>query len=124
MEKRTFIEKAMEIIMEMDNEEQFDLWNRFCEMADMADDEIYRMEDFDEIMAGTEPFRVACMVHYGDFTPSADYFRFDGYGNISCFDSVSCWARWDEITESIAEKGADGLETDAFDDLLDEYMEG
>lgn len=45
---------------------------------------IYSMSEFNEIMAGYDPERIADMCYFGDYNPSAEWFTFDGYGNIKC----------------------------------------
>lgn len=44
------------------------------------------MEDFDEVVYGTEPFDLACKVAYGDFNPSHRFFWFNGYCNLCSGD--------------------------------------
>lgn len=48
--------------------------------------EWYDMDDLDEIMHGQDAHWIACRVHFGDFNPMDDYFRFDGYGNLESID--------------------------------------
>ena len=50
--------------------------------------EYYYMEDFNFIMEGREPEFIAHRVYFGDFNPTHDYFRFNGYGNI---ETISEW---------------------------------
>lgn len=38
--------------------------------------------DLDELFCDAEPTSVATAVHYGDYDPTADYWRLDVYGNI------------------------------------------
>ena len=35
-----------------------------------------------EILYGVDPTRLADMLFYGTYSPTADFFTFDGYGNI------------------------------------------
>ena len=43
--------------------------------------EYYPMEEFDEFMTGKSPLDIARAIHFGDFNPMQDYFKFDGYAN-------------------------------------------
>lgn len=48
------------------------------------DSYIYSMSEFNEVMSAFEPERIADMCYFGNYKPSAEYFTFDGYGNIKC----------------------------------------
>ena len=50
--------------------------------------EFYHIEDFNFIMEGHTPEFIAHRIHFGDFNPTHDYFRFKGYGNI---ETISVW---------------------------------
>ena len=78
MEKFTRIK---ECISDMDNSEQVELWNCYCDAAHYPDDAIYPMDEFDEIMDGKTPWEIARTCFYGDFCPAHDYFWFNGYAN-------------------------------------------
>lgn len=44
--------------------------------------DIFEMDMFDDIMESFNPMEIALKIHYGDFNPNNDYFRFDGYANL------------------------------------------
>ena len=50
--------------------------------------EYYEMDQFNELMSGHDPEFIAHRIHFGDFNPTHDYFRFNGYGNI---ETISNW---------------------------------
>jgi len=83
--------------------------------------EWYDMDDLDEIMHGQDAHWIACRVHFGDFNPMDDYFRFDGYGNLISLstydfeDEISDNA--DEIVERYKELATEGV---VDGDLLDD----
>lgn len=79
-------EKVLEVMLEyfgndeeLFNEtiEELDSWNGY-----LGDDRYYNMDDFDELMAYKNPLDIASMVYYSDFNPHADFFHFNGYGNL------------------------------------------
>ena len=76
-------EKAMRII---DNADVYDLAAAYSEyVGDELNDPnsaIYSVWEFDELMTGFNPSDLVNMIFYGDYSPSADFFTFDGYGNI------------------------------------------
>ena len=78
--------------------------------------EYYYMEDFNFIMEGRTPEFIAHRVHFGDFNPTHDYFRFDGYGNI---ETISNWE-----LERVMEDWADDIVV-AYKELSNEgYLDG
>ena len=49
----------------------------------------YRTMDFlDDALTGYEPSQILNKMHFGDFNPMHDYFRFDAYENL---ESINEW---------------------------------
>lgn len=76
-------------------EKLVELHNSFCVESNNPDDEIYPMDDFDEILQGKTPWEVAKMCFFGNFAPGHRYFWFDGYGNIE----TGSFARFQEWSD-------------------------
>lgn len=76
-------EKAMRII---DNADVYDLAAAYSEYVgdelNDPDSALYDVDEFDDLMAGFTPSALADMIRYGDYSSSAEFFTFDGYGNI------------------------------------------
>ena len=66
----------------------------------------YDMDQFDEFMSDNTPMEIARMIHFGEFNPYDDYFRFDGYGNLESLD-------WQEICAEAK---------DSKDDIIDHLV--
>lgn len=81
-------ERIKEIIEEMSTEDKVTLWNNYCDAGNMYNDEIYFMEDFDEIMEGKNPWEVARCCFFGDFNPAHNYFWFNAYENLESDDWI------------------------------------
>lgn len=80
-------EKIKAIIEAMDDGEKIALWNESCRECGYYSDEIYSMDEFDEIMDGYSPLDIVQKIYYGGgFNPNHDYFAFDGYANLVSFD--------------------------------------
>ena len=83
--------------------------------------EYFEMEEFNIIMDGYNPEFIAHRIHFGDFNPMHDYFRFDGYGNIETISNwelkrvIEDWA--DDIVVAYKELSEEGV-VDGY--LLDE----
>lgn len=69
----------------------------------------YDMNSFDEFMSNYTPSEIAMMIHFGEFNPNDDYFRFDGYGNLESLDGQ-------EISDE-----AESLESDIIYHLVNYY---
>lgn len=76
-------EKAMRIIEGADVYELAAVYSEYMaeELSD-PDRAIYSLWEFDELMTGFNPSDLVNMIFYGDYSPSADFFTFDRYGNI------------------------------------------
>lgn len=81
-------ERIKEIIEEMSTDDKIALWNRYCNEDSRADDFIYSIEYFDEIMSGREPLDIARTCYFGDFDPTHKYFWFNGYANLESDDWI------------------------------------
>ena len=81
-------EKLIDLLQEMDDTTLVFLYNDYCQVVNHFDDEIYYIDMFDEIFNGQDPFDIATKIHYGDFNPAYEYFKFNGYGNI---ESICKW---------------------------------
>lgn len=76
-------EKALKIIEGADVYDLAAAYSEYvAEECNDPDSAIYSMWEFDELMTGFNPSDLVNMIFYGDYSPSADFFTFDGYGNI------------------------------------------
>ena len=75
--------EALEIIESADVYDLAAAYSEYVseELSD-PDSELFAVEAMNEILYGVDLFRIADMVFFGDYSPSADFFTFDGYGNI------------------------------------------
>ena len=109
--------KVYEILEEMDSKDLKRIWNEYQNEA-YYDDYIYDMEEFDEVMNGDEPIKIANKIYYGDFRPNDEYFCFNGYGNLKSFDYISEEISLNDLTEYIIDN-----EEDFGDYDLEEFFE-
>lgn len=75
-------QRLINLLQEFDNIDLIMLHNEYCQKINNYDDEIYTLDMWDDIFNGVNTFDVALKVFYGDFNPSYEYFKFNGYGNI------------------------------------------
>ena len=87
------LNKVLEIVnsdMLMEMVQEVNSWDGSLEHLEYMD-----MENFDDYLDGFSPSEVANRIHYGEFNPNDEYFKFDAYANL-----VSCneWEVEQELT--------------------------
>jgi hypothetical protein len=98
------------------------IYSEFCSAANYRDDEIFSMDDFEEIVCGWKPLELAQRIFYGDFNPNHNYFYFNGYGNLVSTDYPADLVSIPDIAAYIIEND-DELFDDEIREMLDEYNE-
>lgn len=96
--------------------------SEFCSAANYYDNEVFSMDDFDEIASGWKPLELAQRIFYGSFNPNDDYFYFNGYGNLESTSYPADLVDIQAIVDYIVENGED-LYNDEIREMLDEYCE-
>ena len=89
----TMKERIIEAIEKLSHDEAISLWQNYCNESNRMDDNIYSMEEFDEIMEGMKPWDVARTCYYsGNFCPAHDYFWFkEGKSNVYHYRTKQKW---------------------------------
>lgn len=72
--------KLMELLENMDAEDLRSVSNEYNEVVCCYDDEIYRMDEFDDVCQGWTPTDIAKKILGEDFSLDDDYFVFTIYG--------------------------------------------
>lgn len=99
---RNDYEEIKNAIMNMCDDEVVALHNEYCDKTDNVDCTIYSMDEFDEIMAGVEPWEIVRACFYGNgFCPVDHYFYFNAYGNLESVDCVSLKICVDDLVQYI-----------------------
>lgn len=81
-------------------------------------DNIYFMDDLNEICGDMQADELARRIFYGDFNPNHDYFKFNGYENLQSFDYLEDEIDLDYLADYIAEH-----EETFYISELEEYFE-
>jgi hypothetical protein len=87
----------------MDEADLLHAWQIRCDELNCMDDSIFDMDDFNELMNGFEPIYIAFRVHFGNFSPHHDFFKFDGYGNLESSNYLSDFIDLEELADEINE---------------------
>lgn len=118
----TLYERILDALKDIDRDELCYIWARYCDEANRPDDQIYSMDDFEEMFALTNNFELVRMCFYGNFNPSDNYFKFNGYGNLDSTDFPADWMDLEEVAALII-RDMDSFDNDEIQDILDEYEE-
>ena len=99
-------DEVMEII---ENSDVYDLVAAYSEyMTEELNDPdgaLYAVDEMDEILYGLSYYDVINKVFYGDYSPTAEFFTFDGYGNLESVqdrdvvDFIACRLDDEELAE-------------------------
>lgn len=111
-----------EYLESLRSSELLSIHSELCSAANYYDDEVFSMDDFEEIVSGWKPLELAQRIFYGDFNPNRDYFYFNGYGNLVSTDYPEDLIDISEIVSYIIEND-DELFDDEIREMLDEYNE-
>lgn len=112
------IEEIKEFLEDMSESDIFYMWNEYSQ-NNYYNDEIYEMEEFDEIMSNSEPTDIARRIFYGDFNPNHDYFCFNGYENLKSSDYLDELISYSDLAQYIYDNDED-FNNDKLRDFLDE----
>ena len=112
---RTRRDAIREYIKNLRDHEQVSLWNDYCEAQDRCDDQIWCMDEFDDLFYGRSLD--------GSFNPNHAWFYFDGWGDVCSTDRPEDGViQQDDIAEYIDESG-DSLYDSGIAELLKSWDE-
>lgn len=114
-------EKLETIFDEMSTDELLSVHREYCNETNSFDDEIFSMDELDEVCSGHDAYWIACRVAFGEFNAFHDYFTFNGYGNIKTLSEyeIKDYIDIDEIIDYIIDN-EDALYNDDIQAVLDE----
>jgi hypothetical protein len=113
-------EKIRNLLHDMSDDELLQIYREYNNENDYCDDNIYYMDEFDEIFNGCTPWEIARTCFYsGKFCPANNYFWFNGYGNAESSDYITDKIDIDEIAEYIIDNN-NSLYNDKIQEILDE----
>lgn len=124
MEQNEMIEKRLkEYIENMDSDDLRLLHNEYC-YSNNYDDEIFYMQDLNEILSNKNPLEILDSVS-SKFNINDDYAKFNGYGWIESINSydIKNHVYIDEIIDYILANN-DPLNNDDIDEILNDFDGG
>ena len=120
MNNKRKVELILEVLEGLRDIELLSVHREYLNEINGYDDEIYTLDDLDMIVEGQDAYWLLCRAFYGDFNPTADYFKFDGYGNIKSIFSyeLSSYIDMEDIAEYCVDNGK-SLYNDEIQEILD-----
>lgn len=107
-----------ELLENMSDDELIMIWNEYQNNVH-GENQIYNMDDFDELLNGMSPWEIARASYYsGKFCPAHNYFWFNGYGNLESSDFPRDEIYIDDIIHYIITT-QDSLYNDDIHEILD-----
>lgn len=94
-------EQIKTYLQDLDGDTLKRVWNDYCYTNSLDDNNIYDMDEFDDIMSDSTPTDIAERIFYGDFKPCDNYFNFDGRGNLASFDYLEELISIDDLAQYI-----------------------
>ena len=116
------VEAIRSIIEDMDDSDAIALHNEYCYETSNYDDEIIKMERFDEICEGMTPSDIARSIFYGHFNPNHNYFHFNGYGDFESTDHPTNWIYPRDISREVVDSEC-SFENDEIQEEIDSWSE-
>ena len=113
-------ELILEVLEGLTDGELLNVHREYLNETNGYDDEIYTIDDLDMIAEGQDAYWLLCRAFYGDFNPTADYFKFNGYGNIQSIFSyeLSSYIDMEDIAEYCIDNNK-SLYNDEIQEILD-----
>ena len=113
-------ELIIEVLEGLTDDELLNVHREYLKETNGYDDKIYTLDDLDMIAEGQDAYWLLCRAFYGDFNPTADYFKFDGYGNIQSIFSyeLSSYIDMEDIAEYCVDNDK-ALYNDEIQEILD-----
>lgn len=118
-------ELILEVLEGLTDSELLSVHSEYLNETNGYDDKIYTLDDLDMIAEGQDAYWLLCRAFYGDFNPTANYFKLDGYGNIqSIFSSeLSSYIDMEDIAGYCVDNNK-ALYNNEIQEILDSKDEG
>lgn len=112
--------KIIEILEDMNDDDLLSIWNEYA--SENGYNNIYNMEEFDDICEDMTATEIACKCIYGEFNPNHDYFKFNGYENFESSDYLTDLIYIDDLADYIV-RNEETFDNDDLQEYFDELEE-
>lgn len=90
-------EQIKEYLKGLNDSDLLSIYNEFAN--ETCDNDIYTMDEFDEICETMEPSDIARRCFHGKFNPNDEYFIFNGYANFESSDYLEDFIDFDYLAD-------------------------
>lgn len=90
-------EQIKEYLENLDDSDLLSIYNEY--VSETYDDDVYTMDEFDEICDSMTASDIACRCFYGKFNPNDEYFIFNGYANLESSDYLEDFIDFDDLAD-------------------------
>lgn len=112
----TRYETIKEFLETLDGSDLLQLHNEYCSESN-CDDFVYDMDDFDEMLDGQKPWKIARMAFFGNFSPCDQYFKINAYGNLESTDYPEEFICMSDIADYI-DRNEESFGIDELEEIL------
>lgn len=109
-------EQIKEYLKGLNDSELLSIYNDFAN--ETCDNNIYTMDEFDEICENMDASDIARRCFYGKFNPNDEYFIFNGYANFESSDFLEDFIDFDYLVDYIVRNDED-FGNDNIHEMLD-----
>lgn len=96
-------EDVIEVLEGLNDYKLLDIWRQYCDEAGYYGEEIFDIDEFNEICSSMDAWDVAQKTFYGDFCPAHSYWKFNGYENFESSDYISDLICLEDLADYIVE---------------------
>ena len=98
-------DQIKEYLKGLNDSELLSIYNEFAN--ETYNNNIYLMDEFDDICESMDASDIACRCFYGKFNPNDEYFIFNGYANFESSDYLEDFIDFDELADYIVKSEED-----------------
>lgn len=109
-------EQIKEYLKSLNDGELLSIYNEFSEASGY--EQVFTMDEFDEICENMDASDIARRCFYGKFNPNDEYFIFNGYENFDSGDYLEDFIDFDELADYIIRNNED-FDSDGIREILD-----
>ena len=109
-------EQIKEYLKSLNDGELLSIYNEFSEASGY--EQVFTMDEFDEICENMDASDIARRCFYGKFNPNDEYFIFNGYENFESSDYLDDFIDFDDIANYITRNDED-FDSDGIREILD-----
>lgn len=90
-------EQIKEYLKGLSDSELLSIYNDYADASRY--EQVFTMDEFDEICENMDASDIARRIYHGDFNPNDEYFMFNGYANFISTDDLADFIDFDDLAD-------------------------